>query len=364
MNIKIMLIVLLLLLFACQGNTGQVALEIETSATPVDLFVEPSTVREEIKEFVKKLRLTVKFNDKRALYEEYIDVIGANGILEGINTVYDKCHGEAHDLGKIIYAKTKDISASLRICSDACYTGCMHGVLMEAFTEAKGDDEDGHIDIEKLKPLLKDVCFKNEEMTKSYPPGECAHAIGHALMFLSGYSITDTLKNCAELDDKKMEYYCSDGGYMEYIVEREEDIKDKSTFYPCDTFDYPAGCMRTKMGYAAKILFSQGQTTEDVIKECEKLQGKVRLGCFHGLGTSHAKILALGKMSIKQLCLHGTEKEQISCIEGAVEFMGKYFSADVERVCNDLEGAQKEICVLAGQHKLYSMEKDLTMYLE
>jgi len=344
-------------LVSCTSNTGNVVVDV--AETSNKLFVEPDSVKDKQQEFVEKLKLTGKNPNKRALYEEYIDVLGANGILDGIDAVYERCHGQAHDLGKVVFAKVSDISTGLRICSDRCYTGCMHGVLMEAFKEAQ-DDEDGHIDVMKLKEMLNDICLNNEEMKASYGPGECAHGVGHAMMFLSGYGIQEALDACAGFDNQKMDYYCTDGAYMEYAVERESEDQDKSLFYPCDTFAYPATCMRTKVGLVGKQLDKVGA---DLVKECEKLEGKFRLGCFHGIGTSHAKILALEKMRINELCSQGSSEEQVACIEGAVEFMGKYFPDDVQKTCDQLADAQKEICVAAGQHKLYSMEKDLSLYL-
>src|SRR5574342_203254 len=344
MHKKTLFSLLFLLLAACAGNTGNVVLNtsqaaLETDGNSNSLFVEPSKVFDKQAEFEKKLKATGTDTDQRALYEEYIDTIGANGILEGIEKVYEGCHSQAHDAGKVIFSKVKDISAALRICGESCYTGCMHGVLMEVFKGAGSGDE-GHIDLEKVKPLLHEICVKNSEMAESYGAGECAHGVGHALMFLSGYNIRLALNACAEFDDKKMEYYCADGSYMEYDVVRESADKDKSLFYPCDTFDYPATCMRTKVGLVGKKLDKVGL---DLVEECKKLDGKVRLGCFHGIGTAHSKMLARGLIRIKDLCA-GTPDEQTACIEGAAEFMGKYFPENAESVCSELDSPQKETC--------------------
>lgn len=363
MHKKIGMLVALLLLLACSSKTGSVVLNttqsIETGENADILFVDPASAQDKQLEFEKKLKATGTITNKRALYEEYVDVIGANGILDGIEDVYSGCHSQAHDAGKVIFAKVKDISASLRICGDACYTGCMHGVLMEVFKGAQGDDEDHHVDIDKLKPMLQEICLKNSKMTESYGPGECAHGVGHAVMFLSGYNIRLALNACAEFSDKKMEYYCADGSYMEYDVVRESADAGKSLFYPCDAFDYPATCMRTKVGLVGKKLDKVGL---DLVEECKKLSGNVRLGCFHGIGTSHAKIFVLGKLNIKDVC-SGTHDEQVACIEGAAEFIGKYFADKVESVCAELDSDLKEACLAGGRHKLYSLDKDLSLYL-
>jgi hypothetical protein len=361
---KTLFSLLFLLLVACAGNTGNVVLNtsqaaLETDGISAALFVEPAKVFDKQAEFEKKLKATGTNPDKRALYEEYIDEIGANGILEGIENVYEGCHSQAHDAGKVIFSKAKDISTALRICGESCYTGCMHGTLMEVFKDAESTDPEKHVDLEKVKPLLKDICLQNAEMKESYGPGECAHGVGHAMMFLSGYYIPDALKACAFFDDKKMEYYCADGAYMEYDVVMEKLDAKESLFYPCDTFAYPATCMRTKVGLVGKKLDKVGL---DLVEECRKLSGNVRLGCFHGIGTAHSKMLARGLIRIKELCV-GTSDEQTACIEGAAEFMGKYFLENADSVCSELDSPQKEICFTGVKHKLYSLDKDLNLYL-
>jgi len=364
---------ILLILVACQNITGNTALENNVSAFTEQsdnselLFIAPDSVREEQTEFVEKLRNTG--HDKRQLYEEYLGIIGANGVLAGIETVWPKCHNEAHDLGKIIFAKIQNIEQSLRICRNKCLTGCMHGVLMEAFMDAQSDEEEGHIDLDKLKPLMKEICFNNSEMTTSYGPGECAHGVGHAIMFLSGYDIADALQGCAEFDDKKMEYYCATGGYMEYTVERDkEDAKTRSIFYPCDTFDHPAACARGKVGLVATQYYRQGKDLEGVlqavVQDCEQLIGKFRRGCFHGIGNAYSGFISSNTISIQKVCSYGSEEEQIMCIEGAMQYMGKYASDKTAAVCEQLEGEKKEICLTAAGHKLYSMEADLALYFK
>ncbi len=364
MQTKTLLALLFLLLVACAGNTGNVVLNTSQAALETDgnsdaLFVDPVKVLDKQAEFEKKLKLTGTDTDKRALYEEYIDVIGANNLLEGIEKVYEGCHSQAHDAGKVIFSRTNDISTALRICGETCYTGCMHGVLMEVFKGAEGVDGEKHIDPEKVKSLLQDICLKNTEMKDSYGAGECAHGVGHAMMFLSGYHIPDALNACAVFEDKKMEYYCADGAYMEYDVVMEKLDAKESLFYPCDKFAYPATCMRTKVGLVGKKLDKVGL---DLVEECRKLSGNVRLGCFHGIGTAHSKMLARGLIRIKELCV-GTFDEQTACIEGAAEFMGKYFPENADSVCSELDSPQKETCSAGVRHKLYNLEKDLSLYL-
>ncbi len=375
------LIVFCALLFAACQPTGNVVLEqnstddfddgeaFEMSQSSAEvselLFVEPEGVQKERKEFVQKLKQT-KRKQARQLYEQYVDVIGANGILDSIQKLWPKCHSEAHDLGKVIFAKVKDIGNGLRICADRCYSGCMHGVLMEAFTSVQNSsDPDGHIDVEVLKPFMNDLCRNNTEMVSSYSPGDCAHGVGHALMFLSGYTVPEAVEGCKQFDSPAMRYYCATGTYMEYVAENDKlDVKaNKTLFYPCDTYDYPAACARYKNVYVANRFYRKNMTAEELIPECEKLNGKFRLGCFHGIGNAYMALIASGKMNISDVCLHGSEDEKFMCIEGAIERMSKYHRPKALKACGNLQGEYREICLSAVAQGMYNMTKNLTLYL-
>ena len=316
--------------------------------------------------FERELRAFGENPAKRAMYEKYVDKIGANGLLDGVEKVYSECHGQAHDIGKVIFAKTKNVGESLEVCAQRCYSGCMHGVLMEAFKDDGIGDEEGHIDVDKLKTKLNGLCFENEEMAK-YGPGECAHGVGHTVMFLSGYRVQKALDACTGFDKDAMAYYCADGAYMEYLTANVWDDSGKSKFYPCDAFKYPAACMRTKVGMAAKGWYDAGDDYKRVIAECAALNGSLRFGCFHGLGTSHSRFLVNGDLSIIDLCKQGTENDALACVEGALEFIGKYWPNKHPRICAPLETTNRELydkCLKAGEGKLYRLDKDLTLYLQ
>ncbi len=359
---------LLLFLTAC-GATGNIVIDDHemgdsSSKSSGLLHVDPEQVAQKRSEFAVELRKTVK--NKRSLYEEYIDVIGANGILDGIEKLWPKCHSEAHDLGKVIYAKLNNIGQSLSVCADRCYSGCMHGILMEAFSAYRvPDDPDGHIDVEKLKPAMAELCFRDKEMVSSYSPGDCAHGLGHALMFLSGYDVPEAVEGCELFEEPHMVYYCATGAYMEYVTENDkEDVKTQSLFYPCDEFDYPAACFRYKMVHVANRHYKNKGQVAELISECEKFDGKFRLGCFHGLGNGHMPAIASGKMKISDVCLTGSEDEKFMCIEGSIERMAKYHRSLALRACNSLEGKHNDICMTAVGYGMYNMEKDLSMYME
>jgi hypothetical protein len=335
--------------------------EEETAAFQNPLFVDPVGTQKQRAEFVQALSRVGKNN--RQLVEIFLPVIGANGALDSIKSLWPKCHSEAHDLGKVIFARVRDVGIGLRVCADRCNSGCMHGVLMEAFTTI-GKASPHHMDLAILGPAIKDLCKSNPVMTASYSPGDCAHGVGHALMNLAGYEIPEALKACQGNENQAMEYYCATGAYMEYVTERDpQDATTKSLLYPCDQYIYPAACARYKMVHVVRRHYQAGKTTEELRALCSSLTEPVRRGCFHGLGNAHMLMFISGRISIRSVCLGLGTLEEFVCIDGAMERIAKFFPHNAVRVCDQLEGKNKAICLAAVSRKMYDMNKDLSVYL-
>lgn len=355
------------------------------------LFVDPDRVQSERAEFLEKYRSIEIGNpgmwgrmlrrlrlastqtrqaepiNWRPLYEQYIDVIGANGIIDMLHSVSLQCHDEAHDLGRIIYERLKDVSHAIGVCANSCTSGCLHGVIMEAFGEGQNPTVSASpAEIASRKRAMNALCDEGWDPTDSYQRGDCAHAVGHALMFLANHDIPRAVQSCRDFDELPMMYYCVTGVYMEYVeyVDPRDapDARTRSALYPCDESPYPAACARYKMQRVAKR-YSEDGRVKGLVRECENLAGKYRLACFHGLGNAHVSRIERGRISIRDVCLHGTATEQTMCIEGAIERMAKVNEGRAREVCGELEGQNHETCLTAVKNRLYSVDKDLTLYL-
>jgi hypothetical protein len=251
-----------------------------------ELSVRPESVERQRRDFETSVA-AIGDEDRRRLYESYLKVIGANGILDGIEKVSPKCHSEAHDAGKVIFAEIRDIGRSLRVCADRCFSGCMHGVLMEAFAGATPEPRSRrHVDLAAIKRVMNDTCYHNAVMISSYSPGDCAHGVGHALMVVTGYDIPRAVQACAGFQDRAMTYYCATGAYMEYVTERDlEDSKRKSLFYPCDTYDYPAACARYKMVHVVERHYEANKKIEDLVRNAKNSPGNLGSAVFTAWAT-------------------------------------------------------------------------------
>jgi hypothetical protein len=297
-------------------------------------------------------------------------MIGANGILDGIEDgieqLWPECHEQAHDLGRLVHRQVHDIATSLRVCADRCNSGCMHGVLRAAFGETPEADQRRPPEPSNLKSMMHDVCYRHPEMIASDSLGDCAHGVGHALMFLMGYDVGRAIGVCNQFRESAMRYYCATGAYMEYVVERDpEDAKYRSLFYPCDTFEYPAACGRYKVGYVAGRHYGAARTPAALVNECEKLSGKFRRACFHGVGNAHMSVIAGGK-SVSPRCAYVlATKMSSSCVSR--ERSNAWRSTmrpEHDSVCDELLGSDRGTCFGAVKNGMYSMTKDLSLYLQ
>lgn len=354
----------LIFLVACNPTgdaTGYVTIEDNTSDIQ-SIMVSLEQTKELREELKAELQANWSGNvNRRELYERDFDQLGVNGILDVLHDIDPTCHYEAHDLGKIVFAKLQAVGPALEACNDGCYSACMHGVMMEAFATA-----DDHVQIKDIMHLFPTFCF-DEQITELHKPGDCAHGVGHALMFLSNYQVADAVDACSGFEDKVMEYYCATGAYMEYNTQRkEEDSKTQPLFYPCDANKFPAACFRYKMLPVLSMLSKEHglNAISMVAKECEALDGFYRLGCFHGFGNAHMAQVYAGFISIKTICGFGTEQDQYVCIEGVIERLAKFHKDTALKACEDLDGEFKQVCIEAAEGDMYRLDKSFELYFK
>jgi hypothetical protein len=305
----------------------------------------------------------------RALYEEYLPRIGANGLREEIRIAHPSCHDEGHDLGKVIFARLRDVGASLESCSDACASGCMHGVLMQFFTDSgspgasvRAHHHSSQLTTADVAGRIPTIC-ETQALARMYRPGDCAHGVGHAVMFLSNYDIPKGIDLCERFPSYALRYYCATGAYMEYrITKTPTDYSSHGPLYPCDTALYPAACFRYVMTNSIREQYARGATLETLQRQCAGLRGKYRLGCFHGIGNAHVGIIGLGQKTLALVCGFGTREDQTVCVDGAIERLGKFTPAIAGERCASLTDWRRDVCQASASRKMYDMERSFALY--
>jgi hypothetical protein len=284
------------------------------------------------------------------------------------------CHWEGHPLGMVIYARLRSLGPSLLTCQDGCNSGCMHGVIMEAFGEAFKEPFTGkprqagagaaspYDQARTLDERIRLIC-EEPGVARLYKKGDCSHGVGHALMTLADYEIGPAVGRCGFFESDAMQYYCATGAYMEYVTHYDgRDSQGRSLFYPCDSGDYPAACFRYKMVHVLRRHYNADGRLEELVDRCRALEGKFRLGCFHGIGNAHMGALVRGRMGLAEVCGAGSDQEQYVCIDGAMERLSKFHPEAAPRLCEELTGWRQELCRAAAGRKMYSLEKPFEYY--
>jgi hypothetical protein len=277
---------------------------------------------------------------KRPVIDKYLGRLGADAMFDFLESDLPQCHGVAHELGQSIFAQSKDIAAALRQCTTRCKSGCMHGVLVEAFHSDTFQNITGQL-----------ASFCKDDTTSMHKPGNCAHGSGHALMVAADYNIAEALIGCSAFPDPAMQYYCATGAFMEYLVIREPSITDlqqpKSLHFPCDTYtQFPAACYRYK---TFEMLETFGYNREKVVKECFALPPNQRLGCLHGLGWAYMYDVRDKPALLSEVCRYGTLDEQNVCIEGAIEKLSDTNEEEALSACDSLKG--ENACMQAAARR-------------
>ena len=302
-------------------------------------------------EFLNDYKIMNK--ERREFYENYYESMGPKAFLDFLEDKYAKCHNESHPVGKTIYKIEQDLIKSLRICANRCTNGCMHGVIAEAY---------GGKDFNQVVTEMKKFCTSGE-MAEMHKPGNCAHAMGHALMLLNSYELEKSISGCKEFDTPAMSYYCSTGVFMEFsdkLILQDElglcgTVARTGLHYPCDTYsDYPAACYRYTLNHIAKDL---GGNIGVLVGECKKLSSRQRIGCYHALGAVFSPSIRKNPKLIDSVCMTGNHEEKITCIEGVIEKLADYNEDEAMNVCYFTEGEYRKVCEAAAKEKMYRLDK-------
>ena len=289
--------------------------------------------------------------NKRQVFEKNLDTLGPEAMLDFLELNNPRCHGEAHDLGKAVYAHLNDIGAALNICGNRCTNACMHGVVSEVF---------GYRGNEEAIEHMTRFCEQGE-MAVLHKAGNCAHGIGHALMIRSEHDIGKSLAGCAAFPTAGMDYYCATGVFMEYrgmlryYEQHGEKVLRPRLHFPCDTYtQFPAACYRYMLRRIADELNADSQR---LIEECLGLAGRQKGGCFHGLGAMYSRTVAKRPTLLPDLCLKGDAEDQMMCIEGVIEKMADFNEERAMSVCATLAGENAKICTAGAREKMYRLNK-------
>lgn len=286
-------------------------------------------------------------DERRQLFAAYLPTLGIGGMLDALEQGTPNCHGSAHEVGKVAYAQSHDMAGVLQACSTRCVSGCMHGVLMEAFTEKP----------ENLRARLASIC-DDPAMRRIHKRGDCVHGVGHGVAYVTGYDLQRAVDLCGAVGDKAYQYYCASGAYMQFFMTFQPKIAARSDQYPCDEASrFAAACYRYEVFFMIDRLQRAGKGLDALVNECLALPARVQPACFHGVGHINVGTVAQAPARIRQVCSHGEAASQWLCIQGVVEKLAELDEPLALKTCGELVGRNAEVCREAARNKLYATRK-------
>lgn len=284
---------------------------------------------------------------RRTVLEAWIPRLGVPGLLDALEGGFPSCHDHAHELGKAAYATSRDMPGALQACQTRCVSGCMHGVLMEAFTERPGD----------LRERIATLC-DGDAFRQIHKKGDCVHGVGHAAAYVSDYDVPRALALCEAVGEPAYQYYCASGAYMQVFMTFDREIAARADRDPCNEAPrFAAGCYRYGAFYMMARLQREGKGLPALIAECLALPNWVQPACFHGIGHINVGNVAQGPARIREVCQHGPDAAQWLCIQGVVEKLAELDQPRAFRVCEELQARNAEVCREAARNKLYGTRK-------
>ena len=313
--------------------------------------------------------------EKRPVFEKYINELGPTTMLDILESHYPGCHSQAHELGRTIFAQTKNIEESFTTCSTRCSYACFHGVLMEIFADStaqkdvihnhpEGTTDHLHVETEDIITKARIVC-DDLGNTDDTVKGACVHGLGHGFTLLFPDNLTSALDLCNTIyKDAASRFYCASGVFMQRDLDRgAQDAQSANPLYPCDTFtDIPAACYAFKI---TRLVYEQNYQDDDIIKLCLSLPTHERRGCFMGYGFHNYIPLLENPELLGELCGTGDTNDKKMCIDGAVLQATLFDQYNLQPACESLtDNELRQWCQDAVVQRVYSYDHSYDLYVQ
>ncbi len=231
------------------------------------------------------------------------------------------CHSMAHAVGRKAFRDAGgDIGKAIRSCTADCHSGCMHGVIEEAFRLEKSASP-RHATSEDLRAQIGSVCA-TQNLPGRTPQTllECEHGIGHALLAALDYHIHDALPLCDLLPRSVDRSSCYGGIFMENVTAadpRDRDLRLDDPLHPCTMVadPYKKACFADQ----SRAMLFLGMSDTAVAERCASL-AEYGDACFRGFGRDVSLSVRAGNpMRTVTACQVLADGYFEPCIEGAVD---------------------------------------------
>lgn len=334
---------------------ASVPMEVPSSVIDPVVKVKETTVKITVQETLKKIPCAngEAFSScYEAFYRKMVLNEGASVAFVDLKKRYEsdsfaksECHQLTHAIGRASVMKYPDISEAYTRGDSFCWSGYYHGVV-EAFIQKIGKDN-----LAEGKGI-NDICWPfHEKHPYSFDHYNCAHGIGHGLMYIHSNELFDSLKICDKVADLWERSSCFGGVFMENIMVDNKNhftkyLKPEDPLYPCDAVDesYKGQCYLMQTSYMLRV---KNGNFSDVFSLCSGVPAPNNIICYQSLGRDASGRTLSDPVRTTEYCLLGhNETEQSNCVIGAVKDFISYFHSDVlgKKFCAGLPSNLSDVC--------------------
>jgi hypothetical protein len=319
----------------------------------------------------------LEWQDQTACLDEFNSLYGQDKSIKAIlgeleadrhsdKEIENMCHQITHSVGRFALLKHGTVGDAFEACDFTCSSGCLHGVVERLFFSGTNSGKQ-HVGLKDIQTIVPQLCaptdFKQPTPQIIY---QCAHGVGHALLFSLDYNLQDSLAAC-DLFDQMRQISCYTGVFMENITAHDQtkrQLKPSDSHYPCNSVaeKYRDGCyfMQTS---AMQVM---GKSPLQIAAEC-KNAGNYRLTCFRSLGRDESNNYLIGQTKqVVVTCESQSGDDLQSCVSGvALALIDYQRDASLSyQFCNQLRSP--DMCYrVVNEYLLYSFGKtklEITQY--
>jgi hypothetical protein len=253
-----------------------------------------------------------------------------------------RCHTIAHHLGEWVYGYTQNMEESFQYADPlTCGAGIYHGIFENYFSVLK---------FEGAVPdqvEIKQLCSKIDSGFYSLDMAHCYHGIGHGLLLLYDYDVSNAVKRCKDFNIKLERNSCANGVFMQNVLKNFEsgdaDFDKNDIQYPCNKIisDFVSTCYIWQGPY---ILKERNFEVYSSFRECDKINQEFIKYCYYGIGTE-LETDAGGKMELAlKFCQAGNSAYSKDCFRGMLMKTSMIYLDSGFGFCSLVPGQFKEEC--------------------
>ncbi len=298
---------------------------------------------------------TAKSLDRQAISSRYLQLYPAQELLVTLEDSYKDtlCHSQAHQFGRAVYERSKNLAEAVKQCAAYCSYGCFHGVIMEVFT-TDSDTLGGVFEYQESEQYLSQLTINAQglctkpEVASVVLARQCYHGLGHVFAYGAALDIEKATAACGVFADPLAEISCRSGVFMESVyaaAEATTSVAYLKSAQPCDAFPES-----TYMCYSYKAYgwLSVWGGIVPALKACDTFGGNT-MQCIGAtaMAASSASLLATEE-GIDSLCGSLEGEKKVMCVDGALtKIINISNGDDTEHICDGVVPSYHERCLEA-----------------